>query len=126
VSRPALARAGVLAAAAFLAFGCGSDGSGDESQQLPSDLGQNLANQSDTVRAKLEEGDDCAALDEARALRDEAESAIAEGRVPAHLRRELRRRANDLVESISCVRAPPPPPPPPPPTQPDEEEEEDD
>jgi hypothetical protein len=126
VSRPALARAGVLAAAAFLAFGCGSDGSGDESQQLPSELGQNLANQSDAVRAKLEEGDDCAALDEARALRDEAESAIAEGRVPAQLRPELRQRANDLVESISCVRAPPPPPPPPPPTPTDEEEEEDD
>jgi hypothetical protein len=124
VSRPALARAGVLTAAAFLAFGCGSDGSGDESQQLPSGLAQNLASQSDTVRAKLEEGDGCAALAEAVALRDEGQKAIDEGRVPSRLQRELRRRANDLVESISCVRPQPPPPPPPPP--PSDEEEEDD
>ena len=124
MSRPALARAGVLAAAAFLAFGCGSDGSGDESQQLPSGLAQNLASQSDTVRAKLEEGDGCAALAQAVALRDEAQKAIDEGRVPSRLQPELRRRARDLVESISCVRPPPPAPPPPPP--PDHEEEEDD
>lgn len=124
MSRPALARAGVLAAAAFLAFGCGSDGSGEESQQLPSGLAQNLASQSDTVRAKLEEGDGCAARAEAVALRNEAQKAIDEGRVPSRLQRELRRRAKDLVESISCVRPPPPAPPPPPP--PDDGEEEDD
>jgi hypothetical protein len=124
VSRPALARAGVLAATAFLAFGCGSDGSGDESQQLPSGLAQNLANQSDTVRARLEEGNGCAALAQAVALREHAQNAIEEGRVPDQLRPELRRRANDLVESIVCVRpAPRPQPPPPPP--PDEEEEDD-
>jgi hypothetical protein len=125
VSRPALARAGVLVAVAFLAFGCGSDGSGEESQQLPSELGQNLASQSDTVRARLEEGDGCAALAQAVALRERARSAIDEGRVPSTLQPELRRRANDLVKSITCVRPTPPPAPPPPPP-PDEEEEEDD
>ena len=125
MSRPALARAGVLTAAAFLAFGCGSDGSGDESQQLPSELAQNLASQSDTVRATLEEGNGCAALAEAVALRDHAQSAIEEGRVPDQLRPELRRRANDLVKSISCVQPPPPQPQPPPPPPPDEEEGDD-
>ena len=124
MSRPALARAGVLAATAFLAFGCGSDGSGDESQELPSGLAQNLAGQSDTVRARLEEGDGCAALAQAVALRDHAQKAIEEGRVPSRLQRELRRRANDLVKSITCVRPLPPAPPPPPPP-PDEEEEDD-
>jgi hypothetical protein len=122
MSRPALARAGVLAAVAFLAFGCGSD-AGDESQQLPSELAQNLAGQSDTVRARLEEGDGCAALRQAVALREHAQSAIDEGRVPSTLQPELRRRANDLVKSITCVRPLPPPPPPPPPS--DEEEEDD-
>jgi hypothetical protein len=123
MSRPALARAGVLAAAALLAFGCGSDGSGDASQQLPSELAQNLASQSDTVRARLEEGNGCAALAEAVALRERAQSAIDNGRVPTRLQPELRRRANDLVESIVCQRPAPPPPPPPPP--PDEEEGDD-
>jgi hypothetical protein len=125
VSRPALARAGVLAAAAFLAFGCGSDGSGDESQRLPSELAQDLASQSDTVRAKLDEGKNCDALDEAIALRDDAESAIEDGQVPDELRPELRRRANNLVESIVCQPPAPPPPPPPPPPPSDEEEEDD-
>jgi hypothetical protein len=125
VSRPALARAGVLAAAAFLAFGCGSDGSGDESQQLPSELAQDLESQSDAVRAKLDERENCAALDEARALRDDAESAIDDGRVPSRLQRELRRRANDLVESIHCEPSPAPQPQPPPAPSPDGEEEDD-
>jgi hypothetical protein len=123
MSRPALARAGILAAAALLAFGCGSDGSGDESQQLPSGLAQDLAGQSDTVRAKLEEGDGCAALAQAVALREHAQRAIDEGRVPSRLEPELRRRANRLVKSITCVRPLPPAPPPPPP--PDEEEGDD-
>jgi hypothetical protein len=89
----------------------------------PSELAQNLASQSDTVRAKLEEGDGCAALTEAVALREQAQNAIDEGRVPSRLQPELRRRANRLVDSIVCVRPEPPPPPPPPPS--DEEEEDD-
>jgi hypothetical protein len=125
VSRRGLARAGVLAVAALLAFGCGSDGSGDESQLLPSELAQNLATQSDTVHARLAEGNGCAARVEAVALREEVRSAIDEGRVPSRLRPELRRRANDLVESIHCEPPAPPPAPPPPPPPPDEEEEDD-
>jgi hypothetical protein len=113
-----------VAAAALLAFGCGSGGSGDESQQLPSGLADDLAAQSDAVVMTLEQGDGCAAQEQAKALRRDVRRAIDAGRVPDALQQELRRRANDLVGSISC-EPPPQPQPPPPPPPPDEEEEDD-
>ena len=124
MTRRAVARAGVLAATALLAVACGSDGSGEESQ-LPSDLAEDLAGQSDAVQTTLEEGDGCGAKDQAIALRDDVKSAIAEGRVPSELRPELRRRANDLVASIHCDPPAPRPPPPPPPSPAQSEEEDD-
>jgi hypothetical protein len=127
VSGKAFARAGLLAAAALLAFGCGSDdGAPDESQRLPSELADDLASQSDAVGLTLEKGDGCTARKQAIALRKEVKRAIDEGEVPTPLQREMQQRANDLVESIYCPPPPkqPPPPPPPPPTE-DYEEEDD-
>jgi hypothetical protein len=127
VSRRLVARAGVLAAAALVASGCGSDGSDatDETQQIPAEVADDLAAQSDAIAETLVQGDDCAARDQAIALRDDVNQRIEEGDVPAELQPEMRRRAKDLVASIHCdPPAPPPPPPPPPPT--DYEEEEDD
>jgi hypothetical protein len=123
--RPA-ARVCLLAAAALMAFGCGSDGSSDESQQLPAEVADDLAGQSDAVEATLAAGDDCAARDQAIALRQDVRRAVDEGQVPASLEAEMRRRANDLVGSIHCEPPPEPPPPAPPPPPPAEYEEEDD
>jgi hypothetical protein len=115
-----------VAAAALLAFGCGSGGSGEESQQLPSGLADDLAAQSDAVATTLADEDECAAKDQAIALRGDVRRAIAADRVPSRLESELRQRANDLVASISCEPPPQPQPPPPPPPPPPDEEEEDD
>jgi hypothetical protein len=114
-----------VAAAALLAFGCGSGGSGEESQRLPSGLADDLAAQSDAVAATFEAEDECTAQAHAKALRRDVRRAIDAGRVPDALQPELRRRANDLVGSISCEPPPQPQPPPPPPAPPDDEEEDD-
>jgi hypothetical protein len=126
VTRRALARACVLAAAALTAFGCGSGGSGEESQRLPSDLADDLAAQSDAVATTLEQEGGCTAQEQAKALRRDVNRAIKADRVPSALQPELRQRANDLVGSISCEPPPQPQPPPPPPPPPPDEEEEDD
>ena len=104
--------AGTLAATLLAVSGCGSDDSRDQSQQLPRELGANLARQSDEVQETLEQGYGCTAKLQARELRNDVERSIGENRVPAELQEELRQRANDLVASIDCVRRPPPPPPP--------------
>jgi hypothetical protein len=117
----------ILSVLALAASGCGSDGSGGESQQLPGDLGAELARQSDDVQRTLAAGDSCEAQRQALELQDSVERSI--GRVPDELQDELRQRAADLVDSIECTPAPPPPPPPAPTTQTEtggDEEEEDD
>lgn len=114
----------LLAVVALAAPGCGSDESRDESQQLPRDLGDQLARQSDNVQRKLAAGKSCEAQRQALRLQDAVERSIA--RVPRELREELRRRSADLAASIDCVPPPPPPPPPPTQTRTDDEEEEDD
>lgn len=116
--------AGTLAAVFLAGSGCGADESGDQSQLLPAELGAELARQSDRVQRTLEHGDGCTAKRQALRLRTDVERSIGENRVPAGLRRELRQRASDLVESIDCV--PPPLPPPPVQTDTDRGEEEDD
>ena len=87
---------------------CGGDG-GD---RLPSDLAARLARQSDALVRTLDRGDSCAADARARALRAAADAAIAERRVPAGLRSELRRRVARLDREVVCRRPPPPSPPP--------------
>ena len=117
----------LLSVLALAASGCGSDGSGGESQQLPRDLGAELARKSDDLQRTLAAGDSCEAQRQALELQDSVERSI--GRVPDGLQDELRQRATDLVESIECTPAPPPPPPPAQTTQTqtdgDEEEEDD-
>lgn len=115
----------LLSVVALAAPGCGSDDSGDESQQLPRDLGNELARRSDNVERTLAAGKTCEAQRQALDLQEAVERSI--GRVPTELQEELRGRAADLVASIDCVR-PPPPPPVPQTTQTrtgDEEEEDD-
>ena len=117
----------LLSVMALAASGCGSDESGGESQQLPRDLGAELARQSDDVQRTLAAGESCEAQRQALELQDSVERSI--GRVPDELQDELRQRADDLVASIECTPAPPPPPPPAPTTQTEtdgDEEEEDD
>ena len=117
----------LLSVLALAASGCGSDGSGGESQQLPRDLEAELARKSDDLQRTLAAGDSCEAQRQALELQDSVERSI--GRVPDGLQDELRQRAADLVESIECTPAPPPPPPPAQTTQTqtdgDEEEEDD-
>jgi hypothetical protein len=117
------ARIGIAAALLLAAPGCGSDASRDESQLLPTELGADLARQSDLVLGSLEDGDGCTARNQARALRADVEEAIGKGHVPPELEGELLRRSSGLVDSIECVQLPPPPPPPPP-VQTDEDDEE--
>ena len=124
MTRRPVARAGLLAAAALIAAGCGSEGSSDDSAQLPADVAEDLAAQSDAVEATLGRGDGCTAREQAIALRQDVKRRIEDGQVPAELRAEMRQRANELVRDIECVRPQPPPPPPPPPSE-DYEEEDD-
>jgi hypothetical protein len=117
------ARIGIAAALILAVSGCGSDGSRDDSELLPSELGTQLARQSDRVLSTLEQGDDCTAKGHASRLRADVAEAIGNGQVPPELERELLRRSTRLAESIECVQ-PPPPPPPPPPVQTDEDDDE--
>ena len=88
---------------------------------MPAAVAADLAERSDMVAQALEHGDGCAALRSAKQLRTAVERAIAEGRVPARLRAELRQRAGTLARSIVCVQ-----PDPPPTTETETEEEDDD
>jgi hypothetical protein len=114
---------GIAAALILAASGCGSDASRDESQLLPTELGADLARQSDLVLGSLEDGAGCTARNQARALRADVEEAIGRGQVPPELEDELLRRSSRLVDSIECMQ-PPPPPPLPPPVQTDEDDDE--
>jgi hypothetical protein len=102
VQRFALGLASLLFAALTLA-GCGGD-----SDLIATSAGRKLLEQRDLVTAKLRQGDGCGALKAATALRRSSEAAIVDGRVPAPLVPELRRRTARLASSITCV--PPPPP----------------
>ena len=94
--------------------GCG----GRRRGRLPADLGARLARGSERVSAALRDGDACRAAAAARSLRASAAAAIANGRVPVPLQRELGARVDALADAIVCVRAAPtraaPPPPAPP------------
>jgi hypothetical protein len=104
--------AAAVLTAALAASGCGSDGSQEESQLLPRALGNDFVRRTENVRATLEDGDGCTALDQAKQLRRAIARAIRQKRVPSELQDELRRRADELASSVVCVQPPPPPPPP--------------
>jgi hypothetical protein len=121
-----LASLGIAATLVVGATGCGSDGSPDEAEMLPRELGEDLAQRSDSVLRTLEDGDGCTAKAEAEQLRSEINEAIEAKRVPVELEPELRQRSTRLIQSIKCAQPPPPPPPPPPVHTGDGDEEDDD
>jgi hypothetical protein len=100
---------GVLTTAALLA-GCGSQArrTAPPPPKLPATLAEQLAARSDAVAARLDAGDGCGALDEARRLQQQAIGAINGRRVPAAFQEGLLAATNDLVARISCVPAPAP------------------
>jgi hypothetical protein len=98
-----------LLALAALVTGCGGHAhrAAPPQPKLPAQLARQLAERSDAVAAKLDAGDGCGALAEARRLQQQAIAAINAGRVPARLQEPLSTAANDLTVRITC--APPPP-----------------
>lgn len=95
-----------LAAVLFLsACASGSEHRAAPRPTLPRDVALRLAAASDGVAAALAAGDSCRALTLARALRQQASTAVA----PSALRPTLRAAANDLARRIECVPPPPPP-----------------
>jgi len=58
---------------------------------------------SESVAARLESGEFCAARANAVALQQQTIGAINSGRVPAELQEELLGSANALLASISCT-----------------------
>jgi hypothetical protein len=95
----------LVAAAALVASGCGSDSrrAATPGPRLPAALAARLASESDRVAGFLDGNDGCAALAEARALQRQTVAAINAGRVPARLQEPLSGAANDLVGRIRCV-----------------------
>lgn len=94
-----------VAAAAVLA-GCGSGGSDQAAGGLPRDVASRLARQSEAAAQSLDRGDPCAAARRAKTLSAQVERAITDGRIPAALAGEVRRRAVRLADSIVCVETP--------------------
>ncbi len=96
--------AAVLIATAVLA-GCGSSGErpAPVAPKLPRALAAELAQRSDAVAAALDQGDECAALDQAKRLQHDTMQAINEGRVPGAFRENLGPAVADLVERIECT-----------------------
>jgi hypothetical protein len=108
-------RRGVIwlaAAGAVLALAaCGGGDARPEEPGLPRALAERLAEESEAIAARLDAGDTCAAAEQADALKDQAETAIAAGDVPPELQRELMRAVEGLVNTVNCPQPPPPPPP---------------
>jgi hypothetical protein len=98
----------LLSAAAVLA-GCGGHArSTAPPPKLPAPLVEQLATRSDAVAARLDAGDGCGALDEARGLQQQAIAAINARRVPPPFQESLLAATNEIVARITCVPAPPP------------------
>jgi hypothetical protein len=99
----------LLSTAALLA-GCGGHArrATPPPPKLPAMVADQLATRSDAVAAKLDAGDGCGALAEARSLQQQTIAAINHGLVPTALQEPLSAAANDLTTRIPCN--PPPPP----------------
>ena len=108
-----MTRLPVLFALAVALVGCGGSEVPPRDPKLPAELGAELAAQADAVAASIDAGDSCGARDQAVALQSDVAEAIASGRVPRALRRELQSAVAELVAGIECV---PPDPEPQPPT----------
>lgn len=96
---------GLAAVLILSACGSGSEHRAAPRPTLPRDVALRLAAASDGVAAALAAGDSCRALTLARALRQQASTAVA----PSALRPALRAVANDLARRIECVPPPPSP-----------------
>ena len=92
------------ATAALILSGCGGgDKQAAPQPKLPRNLAGELAARSDRVAAALGEGDDCAALSQARLLQQETIVAINARRVPTVFQEHLGSTVADLVARIECV-----------------------
>ena len=80
----------------LLAAGCGG-----EERGLSSELEQ-LAVRSESVAAKVEAGEACAARAEAEALQADSIAAVNDGEVPAELQEDLLGSVNALLAAIGC------------------------
>jgi hypothetical protein len=106
-------------AAALLLASCGGGDSGTETLDdaaapaIPSEVALKLAERSEEVAQKLDEGDSCGAGDKAAELRKEVTDAINAGEIPREYLEDLSGVANELqVDVPQCAQPPPPPPPP--------------
>jgi hypothetical protein len=117
-------------AAALLLASCGGDGSDTETLDdaaaptIASEVALELAERSEEVAQKLDEGDSCGAGDKAAELRKEVTDAINAGQIPEEYLEDLQSVANELDYELD-TRCQQPPPPAPPPTT-DEEGDGDD
>ena len=69
---------------------------------FPAPLAAELAGRADTVAARLEAKDPCAARTEAEALQADTIAAVNAGRVPAAYQEELGAAVSSLLGSIEC------------------------
>jgi hypothetical protein len=128
-SRSVWLTASSVAAALLLASCGGGDGETETlddaaAPAIPSEVALKLADRSDEVAQKLDEGDSCGAGDKAAELRKEVTDAINAREIPPEYLEELQNVANELEFDVPRCAQPPPPPPPPPTT--DEEGDGDD
>jgi hypothetical protein len=102
-----------LAGAVLALAACGGDG-GDAAPDepgLPPGLAERLAKESEAIADKIDAGDQCGAAQQADALEDAVEQAIAEGKVPDVFQAELTAAAKKLQSDVNCPQPPPPPAP---------------
>jgi hypothetical protein len=96
----ALAALAVLLAAA----GCGSASSGESQSSIPESVAGRLADQSESIAAALEAGDDCGAAQQADDLRHAADEAISTGQIPTVYQDDLEAAVTSLQNTVNCAR----------------------
>lgn len=94
-----LAAAGCTVALA----GCGGGSEATSSEpSIPAPIADDLASQSDAIAASLEGGDVCGAAQQADALNDSVNGAVANGQIPRALQGELQNVVAELVNTVNC------------------------
>ena len=97
------ATAVLVTSATLLLPACGgSEEDGTNAPSLPRALAESLADKSDAVAARLDEGDTCGAAQEVTSLQETARAAIDAGKVPVVLADELETTVAELVTQIRC------------------------
>jgi hypothetical protein len=98
-------RAGTLAAISLAIALAGCGGSTTTSAQkpaLPRAVAKDLAAKSDQIADALDSGDVCGAASLADRLKDAADAAVSNGRVPPAFQNELEHTATDLQNEVNC------------------------